>query len=125
MIRDPGPESRTPIRRIAIVHLLLVLAAGSAHSSEYRARPPDPVASATVSDGKAQHDSLVVLIAGVAWLVGGNIITAVHCVRRGKPCRSVLRPWAYPIRDFTWGEYGALVALGAVCLAIFAIGLST
>ena len=63
---------------------------------------------------------MLILIAAALWLIGGNLIIAVHYVRRGKPWWSGFRPWTNPWGELSRGERIALLALGAAALAVFA-----
>ena len=61
---------------------------------------------------------------GVAlWLVGGNIIVALHYRRRKLPMESGFKPFAFPFGHFAWFEWVALAVLAVLCLASFGLGI--
>jgi hypothetical protein len=65
----------------------------------------------------------VVLCAGT-WLIGGNIVVALHYKRRGKPWWSGLKPLAFPLMDFTKGEALALASTAVIAFLFLFLALA-
>ena len=64
------------------------------------------------------------IVGGALWLVGGNVIVAVSCRRRGLPWWSGFRPFNYrSLLGMSWIEWLAVVCLAVVSLAIVGHGL--
>jgi len=69
-------------------------------------------------------DAIWVIIGGALWLVGGNVIVAVSCRRRGLPWSSGFRPFNYrPLLGMSWIEWLAVILLAVISLATMALGL--
>ena len=60
---------------------------------------------------------------GVLWLIGGNVIVALHYHRRGMPWWSGFRPWTFPFRHLNTWEWLALLLLATASLALMGLGL--
>ena len=56
------------------------------------------------------------------WLIGGNLLVAMHYRRIGKPWWSGFRPFSCPFGNFNLFEWLSLIILGAV--AFFFGGLA-
>jgi hypothetical protein len=67
-------------------------------------------------------EAIWAIVGGALWLVGGNIIVALSCRRRGLPWWSGFRRFHYRSLRMNWIEWLALILLGVVSLAI--IGLA-
>jgi hypothetical protein len=50
-------------------------------------------------------------LAAFTWLVGGNILTALHFKRLKKPWWSEFRPFSFPFKDFNTREWLTLLGL--------------
>jgi len=61
---------------------------------------------------------LLLILAVLTWLVGGNAIIAWHRVRRGERWSTSLRPVAFPFRHLTPGEWVALALCGVLALTL-------
>lgn len=55
------------------------------------------------------------LFAGT-WLIGANVVVALHYKRTGKPIWSGFKPFAFPFKDFNRTEWGLLVILAVIAL---------
>ena len=67
----------------------------------------------------------VILVAtGLGWLIGVNILVALHYRRLGRPPWSGFRPFAFPFKDFNAFEWICLIALIAACMSIMSFGIS-
>jgi DMSO/TMAO reductase YedYZ heme-binding membrane subunit len=65
-----------------------------------------------------------VVVGGALWLIGGNVIVAVSCRRRGLPWSSGFRPFNYrPLLGMSWVEWLAVVLLAVTSLAIMGLGM--
>ncbi|SRR6266566_3503228 len=58
------------------------------------------------------------------WLIGGNVVVAMHYRRVGKPWWSGFRPFAFPFRDFNAREWLALSGLAIIAMMFGAIAVS-
>ena len=58
------------------------------------------------------------------WLIGGNVLVALHYKRLGKPWYSSLKPFAFPFKDFNSKEWLVLVLLAgmSLCFGMVAVG---
>jgi hypothetical protein len=64
------------------------------------------------------------VIAGAGlWLVGGNVIVALSCRRRGLSWWSGFRRFNYRVLRMNWIEWMALILLAVVSLAIMGLAL--
>jgi hypothetical protein len=64
-------------------------------------------------------------VGGALWLVGGNVVVALSCRRRGLPWWYGFRPFGYRyLSRMNWLEWLAIVSLGVLSMAIMAIGAS-
>lgn len=64
------------------------------------------------------------VVGGALWLVGGNVIVAVSCRRRGLPWWAGFRPFNYrPLLGMSWVEWLAVVLLAVTSLAIMGQGM--
>ena len=74
-----------------------------------------------------EANSLTTLIllglAGATWLIGGNILVALHYRRVGKPAWSGLKPFAYPFRNFNAKEWVWLAVLALTALTLMALAV--
>jgi hypothetical protein len=69
-------------------------------------------------------ETLVLVGLGMAiWLIGGNVLVALHYRRMGKSPWSGLKPFAFPFKDFNSGEWIALAVLATASLALFGFAL--
>lgn len=69
--------------------------------------------------------TLIPVLLGVAvWLVGGNVLVALHYRSLGKPSWSGFKPFAFPFKDFNAKEWTTLIALAIISVSIFALGIS-
>ncbi len=57
------------------------------------------------------------------WLIGGNIVIALHYRRLGKPWWHGFRPFAFPFKDFNTKEWTMLAVLAALALTFGAIAI--
>jgi len=60
----------------------------------------------------------------VTWLIGGNIVVALHYKRVGKPWWSGFKPFAFPWRDFNGREWAMLGILAFVALTFGSCGIN-
>ena len=67
---------------------------------------------------------LLLLGAAVTWLIGGNVLVALHYKRVGKPWWSGFRPFAFPFKDFNATEWLILLLLAATALSLGGLGIS-
>ena len=67
---------------------------------------------------------ILILLAAATWLIGGNILVALHYRRRGKSAASGFRPFAFPFRDFDGKEWLMMIALAAASITLAAIAMS-
>ena len=58
------------------------------------------------------------------WLIGGNILVALHYRRMGKSAWLGFRPFAFPWKDFNAREWLTLLLLAVVSLIFVAIAIS-
>jgi hypothetical protein len=58
------------------------------------------------------------------WLIGGNIVVALHYRRLGKSVWSGFKPFAFPFKNFNALEWFSLLVLAIVSFAFGAIALS-
>ena len=63
-------------------------------------------------------------LCAVTWLIGGNIVIALHYRRVGKPWWSGFKPFAFPWRDFNGREWGMLGALVIVAFTFGSCGIN-
>ena len=68
---------------------------------------------------------LLAAASAVLWLIGGNVLVALHYKRRGLPLESGFQPFAFPFRHFSAGEWAALGFLTVVCLALLVVALES
>ncbi len=50
------------------------------------------------------------------WLIGANVVVALHYKRMGKSIWSGFKPFAFPFRDFNRTEWGLLAVLAVIAL---------
>ncbi len=84
----------------------------------------DPVAlfQRVVENNSTATLILIVLAAGT-WLVGGNLLVAMHYRRMGKSACSGFKPFTFPFMDFNAKEWGILVLLATISFAFMAMAL--
>jgi len=58
------------------------------------------------------------------WLIGGNILIALHYKRIGKAWYSGFKPFAFPFRNFNSNEWLILAALAIVSFVFFFVAMS-
>ena len=63
-------------------------------------------------------------LASVTWLIGGNILVALHYRRLGKSAWSGFRPFAFPFKDFNAKEWLVLTFLLVLSLTFVGIAIS-
>lgn len=67
---------------------------------------------------------VALLITGFGiWVIGVNILIARHYKRMGKPWWYGFRPFAFPLRSFTWKEWLWLIALAFFALLLMTAGM--
>ena len=59
----------------------------------------------------------------ILWLIGGNIIVALHYKRKGKNMASGFKPFAFPFKDFNKREWIETGILSIISLALFSVGI--
>jgi hypothetical protein len=63
------------------------------------------------------NEKLVFLgLFAATWLIGGNVVVALHYKRIGKPMWSGFKPFAFPFKDFNRKEWGLLAILAVIAL---------
>ncbi len=65
----------------------------------------------------------IVLAIGV-WLVGGNILIAIHYHRLGKSVWSGLKPRVFPFKDFNALEWIILLILAIIALVFIGLAIT-
>ena len=78
---------------------------------------------ARVMDANSAGTLLLVGLGIAVWLVGGNVLVALHYRRLGKSPWSGFKPLAFPFKQFNASEWVALAALGVTSLVLFAFAL--
>jgi hypothetical protein len=69
-------------------------------------------------------EAIWVIVGGALWLVGGNVIVALSCRRRGFPWWSGFRPFNYRhLLGLSWMEWLAVALLAVISLAVMGLGL--
>jgi len=63
------------------------------------------------------------LLAAVIWLGGGNLVLRHSLKRQGKTWSDVMRPFAFPIKDFDLGEWLALLAIAALTFYVVSFAM--
>ena len=63
-------------------------------------------------------------LCAITWLIGGNILVALHYRRMGKSVWSGFKSFAFPWKDFNAKEWLVLLALAVVTFIFGAIALS-
>lgn len=66
---------------------------------------------------------IFILLALFTWVVGGNVLVALHYMREGKPWYSGLKPFVFPFRYFSPREWRNLIMLGFLGLGFFLIAM--
>jgi hypothetical protein len=67
---------------------------------------------------------LFLALSGVLWVVGGNMLTAMHYKRKGKHWTSGFLPFAFPFKAFNSKEWGILFLLLIICMSLATLGMS-
>lgn len=66
---------------------------------------------------------ILIGLSAVTWLVGANVLVAMHYRRVGKSIWSGFKPFAYPFKDFNRLEWLWLGLLAALALTLVALGI--
>ena len=70
------------------------------------------------------YQIVLLCLAAITWIGGGNVLVAYHYRRTGKPWWSGFKPFAFPFAHFNGREWliflGLLVA--AICFGVAALG---
>ena len=67
---------------------------------------------------------LYLILFAFTWIVGGNVVAALHSRRLGKPWWSGFRPFAFPFRDYNRWEWLVLGCLAAAAMTFIGLALS-
>jgi hypothetical protein len=69
-------------------------------------------------------ETLVLLgLAMVIWLIGGNVLVALHYRRVGRPIWSGFKPFAFPFRNFNIWEWLCLAGLAIAALTLMLLAI--
>ena len=55
-------------------------------------------------------------LSAAIWLIGANVVVALHYKRMGKRMWSGFKPFAFPFKDFNRTEWGLLAILAIIAL---------
>ncbi len=64
------------------------------------------------------------ILSVTTWLIGGNMLVAMHYRRMGKPWHSGFKPFAFPFAKFNAKEWGILALLAILSLSFGAIAIN-
>ena len=70
------------------------------------------------------ENAVLIGLAIATWLIGGNVVSALHYKRMGKPMWTVFTPLRPPFKDFNkteWGMLGVLLVI-SMSFGIMAMG---
>lgn len=62
-------------------------------------------------------------LAALIWLIGGNVLIALHYRRIGRSIWSGFKPFAFPFKNFNVWEWLCLVGLAIAALTIMALAI--
>ena len=67
---------------------------------------------------------VLVALAAITWLIGGNVLVAFHYRRLGRSVWSGFRPFAFPFKDFNAREWLILALLLVLSITFIGIAMS-
>ncbi len=74
-------------------------------------------------EGNSQITLILFALGAGTWLVGGNILVALHYRRIGKSVWSGFKPFAFPFKDFNAKEWVWLGALTLMALSLMVLAV--
>jgi hypothetical protein len=66
---------------------------------------------------------ILIVIAMAIWLIGGNVVVALHYRRVGKSIWSGFKPFAFPFRNFKVWEWVCLAGLAMAGLTVMGLAI--
>lgn len=76
-----------------------------------------------ILEGSSLVTLFLVALGAATWLIGGNILIALHYRRVGKPVWSGFKLFAFPFRNFNLKEWVWLGVIGLTALVLMALGV--